>query len=968
MSNANYLLIYLTAIVFLFSNLIFGQSFETIKRYNTYDGLPSDLIYTVIQDKENHYWIATDNGVSKFNGSFFKNYSVANGLPSNDIFEIKIDTKDRKWLTGYYSGLYFIQNDKIFKVKNANKYMGVEFAFEKGDTVFFKIPYHKNLFYLNNNYTLKEYSAPKNVEILDFCLSKNMFIGYDNLSKRNVFLDSNNKIVHYFDKEFYYNPLISDSGSKLFFLKNYNTKSVSLIERNFTNETYLFLNDRMKKTNLYNNNYKVLNKNGLSKYKIIFQNNLIKVFEKGIYNYNLSNKLNLSGYNFKEVHHVFIDKFNNFWIINNDNTLTYIPHYFDKIKSFKLNYNNTSKSLLGTKINEFIYFISSDNFVYKYDIYNKTTTKLNINFDSKIHNILQHNNFLFFVHKKGFFKYDVQNNSELRFVESLNPGLQRNSFLFNNNFLYLNRCTIYNQEGKILFDNPNQNLRYNRLFVDNYNYLISNENELLLIEKKNKKVIKNNFVKNTNIIETFNDSYLIGTNNGLYCLNKSLNKLDLILKGHNIYALKIHDKSILVGSNKGFFVVGLHKNKLLINKFINDANLFLGNRIIKIESDKQKYYLLMQDKIIQIEKNISFNFSKNKLELDFIKSKDEVFFNTDNLVLERNNNDLDFKVSVSSLRDFYVEKFYALSVNQEKEDWKKFEGEELSFKELRPGKYSLSLIAKSNLNFKNNKGGATKVYFEILPYFWETTIFKILFFILCIFLFVLFLKLYQLRLYKKNKILLEHYNLELKALKAQMNPHFLFNTLNNMQSVIFLKDELFVNQYFTKFSRLLRNTLDIVNSDIITLYEELNYIKSYIDLEKVKFEDNFVFSMEIDENIKPSQIKIPVMLLQPFVENAIIHGLSGNPEKKELKIKVIHDVNDLERVYILIEDNGKGYVKIKKDNTDKHVSYGTSIIKNRIIILNKIYHTNFDFTIQNLSEIDQNLSGTRVVIKVPLQY
>ena len=201
-------------------------------------------------------------------------------------------------------------------------------------------------------------------------------------------------------------------------------------------------------------------------------------------------------------------------------------------------------------------------------------------------------------------------------------------------------------------------------------------------------------------------------------------------------------------------------------------------------------------------------------------------------------------------------------------------------------------------------------------------------------------------------------DLELKALKSQMNPHFIFNTLNGLQSIMFTKNEMEINNYFIKFSKLLRTTLDILNSDKVTLYKEINYLKSYIELEQTRKINNFSYSITIDELIDLKSIEIPVMLLQPLVENAIEHGINKIKQPGELKIEIKQNDNYF---IIAIEDNGNG-INTEKLNPKNYLkeenSYACKIIKDRIKIMNIINKNKYKIEWVNLNIENRHQSNT----------
>ncbi|RMB60943.1 hypothetical protein EAX61_05525 [Dokdonia sinensis] len=209
--------------------------------------------------------------------------------------------------------------------------------------------------------------------------------------------------------------------------------------------------------------------------------------------------------------------------------------------------------------------------------------------------------------------------------------------------------------------------------------------------------------------------------------------------------------------------------------------------------------------------------------------------------------------------------------------------------------------------------------------------------------------------------------LEAKALRAQMNPHFMFNALNGLQSTMILKGEKEANKYLGSFSKLLRSSLDMSRTDTISLSEEIEYLEAYLSLEKIRQARSLETVITIDpEDLDIASIQIPCMLFQPIVENAIIHGLAPKRDgeaKIEIKFKE-------ENGHLIgsITDNGigrKAAIALKAKNRKTHKSWATKILKERIEIINRYTNKNVNLQIIDLYEGDISI-GTRVILKLPL--
>jgi tetratricopeptide (TPR) repeat protein len=200
--------------------------------------------------------------------------------------------------------------------------------------------------------------------------------------------------------------------------------------------------------------------------------------------------------------------------------------------------------------------------------------------------------------------------------------------------------------------------------------------------------------------------------------------------------------------------------------------------------------------------------------------------------------------------------------------------------------------------------------------------------------------------------------LALKSLRSQMNPHFIFNALNSVNSFIAVNDERAANKYLTDFSLLMRSVLENSEEDFIPLEKEIELLELYVKLEHFRFKDKFDYKFSVDETINLNEFVIPPMLLQPYVENAVWHGLRYKEEKGLLNIdfKKI----DAKTVKITIQDDGIGRTKSKEfktENQKKQKSKGMGNTQKRISILNQMYKDKVDVTVENVFE---NSEGTRV--------
>ncbi len=206
--------------------------------------------------------------------------------------------------------------------------------------------------------------------------------------------------------------------------------------------------------------------------------------------------------------------------------------------------------------------------------------------------------------------------------------------------------------------------------------------------------------------------------------------------------------------------------------------------------------------------------------------------------------------------------------------------------------------------------------------------------------------------------------LALKSLRSQMNPHFIFNALNSVNSFISQNDERSANKYLSEFSRLMRAVMENSQHDFVPLATELKILELYLSLEHFRFREKFDYSFQIDPAIDADAVQIPPMLIQPYIENAVWHGLRYKEEKGFLSVQVSQRAGQL---VVRVEDNGIGRKKsqaLKTANQKETVSTGLRNIENRLRIINDIHQTQLSVAMEDLNPQDE--TGTRVTITLSL--
>lgn len=236
--------------------------------------------------------------------------------------------------------------------------------------------------------------------------------------------------------------------------------------------------------------------------------------------------------------------------------------------------------------------------------------------------------------------------------------------------------------------------------------------------------------------------------------------------------------------------------------------------------------------------------------------------------------------------------------------------------------------------------------------------------ILLLFLFsLIFYILYRQSQLKHDKKLL---TLEQSMLRSQMNPHFLFNSLNSIKLFIINNEKKNAVHYLNKFSKLVRKILEASSVREITLAEELETVALYMNIENIRFNHEIHFEITVDNDIDPEQVRIPSLILQPFLENAIWHGLSAKKGKKSINLHIYKELESY--IHIAITDNGVGRAaseKTKKERVAKRKSVGIAITKERLANFSKDFENSYKIEIQDLLGKHGEASGTRVILLLP---
>jgi ligand-binding sensor domain-containing protein len=345
----------------------------------------------------------------------------------------------------------------------------------------------------------------------------------------------------------------------------------------------------------------------------------------------------------------------------------------------------------------------------------------------------------------------------------------------------------------------------------------------------------------------------------------------------------------------------------------------------------------------------------------------------DTIRLSHNQNFFSFEFAALDFRNPFKNK-YAYKLENYDKYWNYCDADRrfAEYTKVSPGTYRLIIKGTNNEGLWNEEG--ISVLIIVKPAWWNTWVFRIASAISMIF--VLWLFIYRrVRLIRKRNLLEKKmlniekhfFELEQKALQLQMNPHFIFNSLNSIQSFILNNNVDKAVNYLSKFSQLMRMILANSREPEISVQDEIKALNYYLELEKLRFDNKFDYFITVDKGIDAEFVALPPMIIQPYVENAILHGINHLKDKGKISITfVLQNQN----IICTIDDNGVGREKaaeIERTSGLTHKPRGIMIINERIDLINKQNIEDINIKILDLKDSSGLAIGTRIVITLPIK-
>ena len=964
---------------FLFLLCVFrvGAQQTVVRTYSPKDGLPSTESYAVLTDHAGFIWITTDAGLSRFNGYSFKNFSIREGLPESTVFKLYEDRKNRMWFTTLNSNLGYVYRDSVFMLPALTK----DLTITKGISAVAFI----SSIYVDENDTLwlgtyqngrliriaPPYNTSKPVVVLrdqNFILQfsddpqKHCIYGYGSSGKEN---EKTNLLEIYRShgketrKQISIDVPDNTSAKSYIYYKN---------EGLFiTSGSNVFLEDKAGLHGFFKTKDQII-------YVSVDANGYLWVAgsAQGIYCFpdpmhSTHCKHYFGGAN---ITGVALDFEGSYWFTSLERGLFYMPRTdFVKI--------GPEEGFAQKRINS-VALINKDTIAaqsYSGDLYLlagksvKVVSNTGNNVfvtpsfpgklfytgrfpgyvsikDAHIHLFSEENKMPWYINHYTTDKNGNLFGSHTYYILRIKKDLTISSILTTkgriNTFL-IDRQGVFwigTTSGLMSWDSI-QGIKYwseqNPMLARRTDAIAEDDNGrlwlatrgagLFIFDKKNsvinideRKGLPSDFCR-TLLIDSLHRVW-VGTNAGLCKVdeyNLSVTNYGFLneLTSGEINNIVESDNKLLIATSEGVFSYSIEQ----LNSLSQNPPVFITGVATQYRKG--------------IEDHITLPYLENHVRISFLGLS----------YFESGKMDYSFKLE---------------GVDPE---WRHSRELFAEYSNLQPGDYRF--IVKPSVGPVYGINCAI-FHFRINPPFWKTFWFISLISLSTVLSVIFFFRFSIARVRKKEqektKIRETIAGLEATALRAQMNPHFIFNAINSIQNFILRNEKKTAHDFLIKFSRLIRNVLEFSKSDFISIGDEVQTLDLYIQLEKLRASDRFSYLIEVDPEI-PEHTLIPSMILQPFIENAILHGLFPKEDVGGM-LRVIFSHRP-HQVLCTIEDNGIGRAKaaeIKSKKQNYHRSVGLSVTAERLDLLRSENHFEASSKTEDLFDEKGNPAGTRITL------
>ncbi len=954
-----------------------GQS-PTLKfiHYATKDGLPSSQVYQPFQDSRGYLWFTTDHGLVKYNGYEFKVFSTEDGLTDNTVFKIFEDHKKRLWLLTFSGGICIYENKKI-KPYQYNSLLKHELKgsiplglyVDSNENVFVTCHQWGEFRIDNSGKVFHEFIFNPDTNIhkvfIDEQTKKNFLssiCSYDDIErplrvyhrKGNTFDSAMVDMVKQrkvYALRLHDDRLLIGISDKLIVYRNQKTELITTLPADI-----IYLSEDSRKR-LW-----IGTTNGVYIY------NDVKDFKD--YNNYLEGNF-ISG--------ILEDNEGGFWITTINNGIYYLAN--DQIKNYAFDNDALKEPVVITSDGKAcIYAGFWSGAVAKFN--NQRLLDINTSalrnvitclyYDSTSTRLIVGSQLSGYILKNEFHPFNKANI----------PSIPLDLIKSQNGFIYGGGDRVlYKIKDDSIFQIADFTIRVNCVYqVSENDFLLgTNNGAYLYYEQENKIKLFCDELKDVRIDDiVLVNNYLCFATRGKGIFLKQGDSFNWINQSNGLASNLVH-KVIADGSdlwcatNNGVSHVSfseLNQLQFRINN-INTKDGLVSNEIHDITILNDTLYAATSEGISIFSTH--HNFINHVLPVVYFTSLQ--VNNVDTTIkgyckLPHNFNNIRIGFEAPLFKSTGDIRYHYMLTEDGDSLINTTQNREAEFLALNSGNYVFTVIAISrNGEVKSNP---VILKFTILKPFWQEWWFRAIIF-LCIALMLYLFMTKRIKHIRKQEEIKTAFNkqlvqFEMQALRAQMNPHFIFNVINSIQDYILKNDARSAQKYLTKFARLVRLILDNSIKSEVALEEELKAAELYVELEQQRFENKFDFILHVDEKVDTTQVILPSMIIQPYLENAIKHGIRHLSTQGKLILNVIWENN---HINIIIEDNGVGRAasaEKNKTNVREHVSYGIIITAKRMEAYNVAYNSDISSTVTDLKDERGTPAGTRIVVSIPVKY
>jgi len=943
------------------------------------DGLPSSTVYHIFQDSKGHIWFATDMGVARFDAYEFEIFDLQDGLTDNCVFEIFEDYRGRIWFVPLNMMLSYYHDGKIKQYRYNNKIKGIQGIDKR--------LYQKSTFYLDSLDNL--YFGIKNLGLIKIDTSGNL---------SNLNHESTNSLEYF----------TIDSKPFLIFksLGNENHKDLLCYHQDDT--LYYNLSDTPQKASWRAFSLKMDKKSILYFGKTLFQMRGFHLEE--------SRSIN------SEIIWMSKDDENNLWLGSMNGCYRYRNchigsehHKYLKDKSVSSVLKDHEGGYWFSTLHHGVYYSRNLDVM----IHN---TKHGLITDQVEQVVSDSSNTIWIGYNKPYVamleKPGKISNITIQRDQMINQGISDLSYDKAKDGLWIARG-----EGLYFYDIKLAKIRSKPFYpsvLGNVKCVFSEDHTLWFglaqqyVKTDKEKVVyqsclDDQYCRRVEALYKLGDTIYIGTLGGLWRYHNNrythLGKNDPLLY-HRITAIDTYKDNLILGTRGAGILIKQHSGVIQITR----KNGLISNSITALDQSKDYLWVATNRGLSRLALNSIkeadyqiFNIDSRKglptSELNDICISDEsvylatkkglVSFKVDQVkpnpvapevnITEIAINEKDTLVrstyDLSSQQNYITIHYHAVSYKQAgniryrykmqglDSTWNISKSPSKTFVTLPPGRYKFMVSASNEDNIWNENPGS--VIFNIKKPFTATRGFYVMLILIIIAMVWAVFYIYG-KISKRKKQLQRDINAyKQKMLRQQMNPHFIFNTLNSIQYFLLDDDTTSSLIYLTKFSKLMRIILDNSQYTFIPVEEEIRGLRLYLELESLRFESLFAFEIKIDESVNALEYKIPALMIQPYVENSIRHGLL---HKKGAGYLLVQLKKREKSIHCIIEDNGIGRAKAEAIKIGKNYiksSLGSKITSERIEILNSLYGEEIDVRYKDFYDDKGNPNGTRVEVFLP---